>query len=105
MCITGAIIGSALIGAGTAKYQGDKQRELAEKQAEEAKRRRLAEKAQFDREQKAAQATPTLLRNAAQQNASKGMGALSVKKTDKKNSLASLGTGGAPATGLNIPKG
>ena len=106
MCgIAGAIISSALIGAGVSKYQGDKQRELAEKQAKEAKQRRLAERAQFEREQKAAQATPTLLRNDAQKTPSGGFGALISKKLAKMDNQTSLGTGGTNATGLNIPKG
>ena len=100
------VIAAALIGvAGSAyiaKEQGRKQEQLAEKQAEDARQLREEEQAKFLAEQKAAQATPTLLRNATQ----KGMGGgMKIAKKDSSSSYgggSSVGTGGASGTGLNI---
>jgi hypothetical protein len=101
-----AILATGVISGAVTKHQGDKSREQARDQAEEAKRRRLAEKARFDKEQKAGAATPTLLKNAAQSAGSVGMQGLTVGKGKTKGStgLNTLGTGGTPSTGLNIPK-
>lgn len=104
MCVSAAILASSLIGAGVAKYQGDKQQEQMEKQAREAEARRRREKAEFDAKQKAASATPTLVRNATQSALAGGTNSLSVKKKSS-SGYNSLGTGSAQSTGLNIPKG
>jgi len=100
------VIAAALIGvAGSAyiaKEQGRKQEQLAEKQAEDARQLREEQQAKFLAEQKAAQATPTLLRNATQ----KGMGGgMKITKKDSSSSYgggSSVGMGGASGTGLNI---
>lgn len=102
------VIAAALIGvAGSAyiaKEQGRKQEQLAEKQAEEARRLREEQQAKFLAEQRAAQATPTLLRNATQSGMGKG---IKIAKKGESNSSSyggssSIGTGGASGTGLNI---
>lgn len=106
MCdpISAAIIGSAVIGGGVSKYQGDKQREEMEKQAKEAERLRQKQQAEFDLAKKKAEAVPTLLRNQAQKTRSKGLQGLKVSKKSSSGYNA-VGTGGGSATGINIPKG
>lgn len=104
MCVSAAIIASGLIGGAMTKYQGDKQREQMEKQAEEARRRQQEQQAAFDLKQQKAEAAPTLLRNATQKTRPKGMQGLKVKKASSYGSMGVGGTG-VGGTGLNIPKG
>jgi histone acetyltransferase (RNA polymerase elongator complex component) len=109
MCISAAIIASGLIGGAVTKHQGDKQRELMEKQAEESRRLQRQQQAAFDLKQQKAEAAPTLLRNATQKTRPKGMQGLKVKKASSYGSMGvgSMGVGGTGVggTGLNIPKG
>ena len=105
MCVTAAILGSALIGGATAKYQSDKQEALMNKQADEARKLRERQEAKFKLEKEKADAVPTLLRNAAQKSRSQGISALKVGKKSGSDGYSSMGIGGASGTGLNIPKG
>lgn len=105
MCVTAAIIGSALIGGAATKYQSDKQMAEMEKQQKKAERLRKEQQDKFDAESAAARATPTLLRNETQKSGTKRLSALKVKKSGGMGTgYNSVGTGGSTSTGLNIPK-
>ena len=104
MCVTAAIIGSALIGGAATKYQSDKQQALMEKQQKEAERLRKEQEAKFELDKKKAEAVPTLLRNQAQKTRGKGLQGLKVSKKSSPG-YTSVGTGGSSGTGINIPKG
>ena len=104
MCVTAAIIGSALIGGAATKYQSDKQMAEMEKQQKEAERLRKEQQAKFDLDKKKAEAVPTLLRNQAQKTKGKGLQGLKVSKSSSPG-YSSVGTGGSSGTGINIPKG
>lgn len=104
MCVTAAIIGSALIGGAATKYQTDKQMAEMEKQQKEAERLRKEQQAKFDLDKRKAEAVPTLLRNQAQKTKAKGLQGLKVSKSSSP-SYSSVGTGGSSGTGINIPKG
>lgn len=95
------ILGSAAI----TKYQTDKQEDAMRKQSAEAKRVRKQQQDRFDTESAAASAIPTLLRNETQKSGGKTLASLKAKKSGGMGSgYNSVGTGGATATGLNIPK-
>lgn len=106
MCdpISVAIVGSTIIGASAAQKEGEKQRKAMERQAKEAERLQKEQQAKFDLEKRKAEAVPTLLRNEAQRTRSPGIKGLKVSKGSD-SGYSSMGTGGATATGINIPKG
>ena len=106
MCdpVSAAIIGSTLIGAHQASKEGEKQRDAMRRQAREAERLQKEQRAQFELDKKKAEAVPTLLRNEAQRTRSPGIKGLKVSKGSD-SGYSSMGTGGATATGINIPRG
>lgn len=105
MCDPVSVLLASAGGAAISKYQSDKQEALMREQAEDARKLRERQEAQFKLEQRKAEAVPLLKRNASQKSRSKGIAGLKVPKVASAGGgYNSVGMGGSSGTGVNIPK-